>query len=260
MGKNIRELLTERYELLSKLITELERKIKNYPEGGISIKRHKYGVYYYRSGTSSGENYLPKKASHLINDLIQKNYYQKVLASSSKEAAAIRRALDHIPDTLAEDIYDSLSSDRKVLVKPIVKPIEQFVQDWQKIPYKPKPISDDVPVYVTMRGERVRSKSEQIIADHLYINDIPYKYECPLKVGNRIIHPDFTILRRSDRKELYHEHCGMLDDTKYSKENLPRINEYILNGFGDRLFLSFESSFVPLDVRVIDKLINDSFR
>ena len=260
MDKNLREFLTERYELLSKLIAELDRKIKLFPEGGISVKRHKYGVYYYRTGTGFGEDYLPKKDSGLINDLIQKNYYQRVLASSCKEAAAIKRALDHIPDTFAEDVYELLSNDRKALVKPIVKPIEQFVREWQETPYNSKPISDDVPVFVTMKGERVRSKSEQIIADRLYINDIPYKYECPLRVGNRIIHPDFTILRRSDRKELYHEHCGKLDDTKYTKDNLPRINDYILNGFGDRLFLSFESSVVPLDVRVIDKMINDNFR
>lgn len=82
------------------------------------------------------------------------------------------------------------------------------------------------------------------------------------KVGNKIYHPDFTILRRSDRKEIYLEHCGKLDDPKYTKDNLPRINEYVLNGFGlgDKLFLSFESSTVPLDVRVIDKMIEEYFR
>lgn len=125
-----------------------------------------------------------------------------------------------------------------------------------------KPISDDIPVYTTMRGERVRSKSEIIIADRLFANGIPYKYECPLKVGNEIIHPDFTILRMSDRKILYHEHCGMADDSGYAEDMVKRINDYSEEGIiqGDSLFLSFETSKQPLDVRVIDRLINSHFR
>ena len=262
MDKSLREHMTERYDLLSKLTAGLKTKMSSFPKGNISIKSHKYGIYYYQTGTGAGEKYLSKKDSELIKSLVQKSYYQKVLAESQKEMAVIKRALTQIPEIIAEDVYDQLSDERKKLVKPIVTPIEQFVKEWQERPYVPKKISEDVPIFETLRGERVRSKSEQIIADRLYIAGIPYKYECPLKVGNKVYHPDFTILRRSDRKEIYLEHCGKLDDPQYTKDNLPRINEYILNGFGlgDKLFLSFESSTVPLDARVIDKMIEEYFR
>ena len=101
-----------------------------------------------------------------------------------------------------------------------------------------------------------------IIADRLYLNGIPYKYECPIKVGDEIIHPDFTILRISDRKILYLEHCGMLDDPKYADDLVRRASLYALEGIvmGDRLFYTFESSKTPLDVRVMEALINNQFR
>jgi predicted nuclease of restriction endonuclease-like RecB superfamily len=113
-----------------------------------------------------------------------------------------------------------------------------------------------------MRGERVRSKSEVIIADRLLISGIPYKYECPLKVGKRVIHPDFTILRLSDRRVVYYEHCGKLDDPEYAEDLVNRVNDYNHAGIiqGERLFMTFETSKTPLDVRVLDKMIKENFR
>lgn len=264
MNRINRDTLVTRYELLSSLIPKLEKKLNSLPSGSLKIcKRGKTERYYLADSICFEKpKNLNRKEYKLIEDLAQKSYLKKVLKASIREAEVLKNTLDKYPTTLAEDVYDHLSDERKKLVKPIVTPIEQFVKEWQERPYVPKKISEDVPIFETLRGERVRSKSEQIIADRLYLAGIPYKYECPLKVGNKIYHPDFTILRRSDRKEIYLEHCGKLDDPKYTKDNLPRINEYILNGFGlgDKLFLSFESSTVPLDVRVIDKMIEEYFR
>ena len=264
MNRINRETLVIRSELLSALIPKLEKKLKSLPSGSLKICKNGNRTDYYiaNSGNSEIAKYLNKKEYKLIEDLAQKSYLKKVLNASIQEAEVLKSTLDKYPATIAEDVYDQLSEERKKLVKPIVTPIDQFVKEWQERPYVPKKISEDVPVFETLRGERVRSKSEQIIADRLYIAGIPYKYECPLKVSNRVYHPDFTILRKSDRKEIYLEHCGKLDDPQYTKDNLPRINEYILNGFGlgDKLYLSFESSTVPLDVRVIDKMIEENFR
>ena len=101
-----------------------------------------------------------------------------------------------------------------------------------------------------------------IIANRLYFKGIPYKYECPLKVGNKIIHPDFTILRLSDCSVVYYEHCGKMDDETYMDDLVERVNDYSEAGIlqGDRLFFSFETSKKPLDLRTVDKLIDRHFR
>lgn len=261
MQNDIIGLANARYGLLLKFSQELNKKLKSFPDGRIKVKSRNNRTYYYLSKGDSRDIFLKTKDQGLIEDLIQKQYLEKVLSASIKEAEAWKSALDKLPGIAAEDVYDTLSDERRKLVKPIITPIDRFVREWEEKPYKKKVIGDDVPVYMTLKGERVRSKSEQIIADRLFLNGIPYKYECPLKVGSKIIHPDFTILKRSERKEVYHEHCGKLDETGYTKESLPRISNYILNGFalGDRLFLSLESSVAPLDVRVIDKMITDHY-
>ena len=66
--------------------------------------------------------------------------------------------MSRYPDPVAEEVYDQLKSDRKINVKPIVKPIEQYVQEWQNRPYEKKAISEDVPRFKTMKGECVCSK------------------------------------------------------------------------------------------------------
>ena len=113
-----------------------------------------------------------------------------------------------------------------------------------------------------MKGERVRSKSEVIIADRLYAKGIPYKYECPFLAGNEIIHSDFTILRLSDRKIVYHEHCGMMGKPEYVEDMISRVNKYAHEGIylGDRLFLTFESSGQPMDISWLDDFIERNYR
>ena len=47
----------------------------------------------------------------------------------------------------------------------------------------------------TERGERVRSKSEKIIADKLFLQNIPYHYERPIYLkGFGMVYPDFCCL------------------------------------------------------------------
>jgi len=250
-----------RIKRLSDMTENAKDKTKDLPEGRLEFKHIRDKVYIYQINGDT-KKILFAKDKNLLKDLAQKSYLEQIIRANKKELSLLKKLEKSYPKLVAEDIYDSLSQERKNLVKPITPTDEQFRNAWQDKPYKPKAIGEGVPVYETLRGERVRSKSEQIIADHLYANKIPYKYECPLKVGKKVIHPDFTILKLSERKEVYLEHLGKSDDEEYQDDNVPRINDYIMNGFklGDRLFLSFESSKTPLDVRVIDKMINEQFR
>ena len=171
--------------------------------------------------------------------------------------------MDNYPQPTAEGIYEQLNDENKKSVKPIVLTDEQYIQRWLNIPFTPKPITSDQPVFITMKGEHVRSKTEMIIADRLLASGIPYKYECPLKTKNGVIHPDFTILKISERKILYLEHCGKMDDPEYTENRVvKRINDYNLAGItlGNNLFITMESSTTPLDVRVLDKLIKTQFK
>ena len=255
--------IKNRYELLTKLIKQIEKKMKSFPEGRISVKHHQNKDYYYLVNPKSGERYLHKEDSKLATDLLQKNYLNKVLIASRKEALALKRYLDNQPAVIAEEVYGTLSEGRQKLIKPIMPTDEQFVREWLSIPYTPKAFEEGASIFPTMKGDRVRSKSEMITADRLLLNSVPYKYECPIMINGKIIHPDFTILRVRDRKILYLEHCGKADDPEYAEKSIvKRINEYSQAGIilGDNLFLTFESSTTPFDVRVLDRMIETCFK
>lgn len=259
---SIYETMKKRRETLLKSISEIELKLKLLPDGFISVKNRRNKAYYYMSSGHVKDVYLSSENEALIKQLVQKDYLKKALRSAKKEAEALENAIGIYPQPFVEGVFDHLPEAKKKYAEPLFPGADEIARKWLAQPYVPKPIGKDTPVYLTIKGERVRSKSEVIIADRLWANGIPYKYECPILVRDEIIHPDFTILRLSDLKILYHEHLGKLDDPQYTERNNIRINSYNEEGIilGDRLFLSFETSKTPLDVRVIDNLINTHFR
>lgn len=262
MAIDFRRELNARYELITKSIEDIEKKSQSFPDGWINTRYRKGKTYYYLAGYKSKEQYLTREDTTLIEQLIQKNYLNNVLKYAKTEQKAILKMLELYPEKIAEDVYDTLPEWRKQYATPINLCDEEYAQKWMNTPYKRKPFKKGMPKFYTLKGECVRSKSEAMIADRLFARGIPYRYECPLKVGNKIIHPDFTILRLSDRKILYHEHCGKMDDADYKENMVERTNDYSEAGIvlGDRLFYTFESDMTPLDIRTLDRITEMHFR
>ena len=81
-------------------------------------------------------------------------------------------------------------------------------------------------IHSTSKGDKVRSKSEVIIANLLHEYKIEYEYELPLDYGGKEpIRPDFTIFL-SDGSKLFWEHLGMLGSEKYDRDWLFKMNIY----------------------------------
>lgn len=186
-----------------------------------------------------------------------------MLKAAEKEIYAIDKYLMCLPNNLAEEIYEALHPERQKIVMPITLTDEQYIENWLNENYEPKSFYEDLPELYTTNGERVRSKSEIIIADTLLREGIPYKYEQPLYLNSYgKIHPDFTVLNIRKRKEFYWEHLGMMDDTQYVENALKKIEAYERNGFyiGESLLLTFESKRNPISQKVINLLIEKYLR
>ena len=115
---------------------------------------------------------------------------------------------------------------------------------------------------MTENGERVRSKSEKIIADKLHALGVPYRYEYPLVLdGNMKIYPDFMMLRMPEREETYLEHFGLMDDEGYVEKVMWKLNTYERNGIylGVNLFITYETGRNPLNTKTFDRLIRSLF-
>lgn len=154
----------------------------------------------------------------------------ELFKNSGKEISDIERILKKNYSDRAKNCYSGIIEGRKNLVQPFEMSDEDFVKQWLEVPYKAKDfMENDETEYYTDKGERVRSKSEIIIANILKTLNIPYKYECPLKLGNIIVYPDFTILDVKERREKYLEHFGMMGDVDYVNTMVLKISTYEQN-------------------------------
>lgn len=257
MTRSVRDILAERYEQLDETVKRLQKEVQNFPDGRVSVKQQGNRFYYYHV-IDDKEKYLNRNESDTIRALVQKAYVDDVIKASEIEMNHIKALLDGYCVASPEDVFNSLSEARKMYVTPVYVG-NRFAIDWANEPYE-KPVV--VNGFRTLSGYNVRSKSELIIADRLWIKGIPFRYECPLMINGKIIHPDFTILRRSDNKLIYHEHCGMIDKPEYAESMVTRIFDYNKEGIyiGDRLFITCETSKIPLDITTVDNLIETHFR
>ena len=97
-----------------------------------------------------------------------------------------------------------------------------------------------------------------MIANALYKANMPYKYECPIFLGDEKVYPDFTILCMPSRKIIYWEHLGKLNDEKYVNRNMEKLDNYEENGIflGDSLIITRETQTRPLNLNQVWLTIN----
>ena len=116
----------------------------------------------------------------LITGLPQKEYDRKLIDYATKRISGIHKFLKLYEATSLDKLYKKIHLGRKKLIKKIYISDDEYARRWQSTPYIKKEMQDDGREIYTEKGEKVRSKSEKIIADKLYSLGIPYRYECPL--------------------------------------------------------------------------------
>lgn len=254
--EQIKTILKEREKYLMKLQEEKEQALKAAPKGTLRINKNRNKVQYYQRNDPKDFNgtYIKEKDVKIAQKLAQKDYDKRVLRAIQSESKVIQKFLSNYPEINAEQVYENMNKERQNLIFPIQETQEQYVQKWSEVSYQGKGFLEDAPEYYTAKGERVRSKSELIIADLLNRENIPYRYEYPIYIKNvGKVYPDFTVLNVRSRKEIYWEHLGMMDDPMYVESALRKIISYEQNGIfvGDKLILTYESRKYPLNQKLV---------
>lgn len=257
----LKEELLARKRKLEELDYELTQAINQAPEGSLRIAGRNGKCQYYHRKTESDKTgtYIPQSDTEIINELAQKDYDNRLLARITKDIKAINDFYNNYGWNEADTMYDKLNGYRQKLVKPRLVSDDEFTRLWESADYAKKSFrEEDSTQYYTRKGERVRSKSEILIADILNEYGVPYRYECPLHLdGGKVWFPDFTLLNINTRTEAYLEHFGMLDDPDYRSDFFRKISIYNANGIipGVNLYMSFESSLNPLNSNEIRRMI-----
>ncbi len=253
--------LRKELRMLYKIAKEVKEKLKKAPKGNLRISNsHAKPEYYYKQEGSSGGNgsYIKKKDLGQAIAIAQRDYDRQLLGRVERRIALMEKFIEEYAYMKPEGVFDMLNPYRKELVSPHIVSDEEYVKQWLMVEYQGKHFDEGISSIITENGERVRSKSEKIIADKLYAMGIPYRYEYPITLSNGIrVYPDFTILKMPERKEVYLEHFGLLDDEGYLETTMRKLNSYSENRIflGDNLLITYETSRYPLNTKMLDGML-----
>lgn len=255
----LRNMLIEEKIHLEKLIKICKAQLEDVPEGRLRVSMDKGRIRYFKcTNENKIGTYINKENRDIARKLAQKEYNQKILTKALRRLKQITNILKDYEDKEFENCLYSEHIARQILIEPVEQTWENKVEEWKRIEYTGNEFREDAVEIYTQNGERVRSKSEKILADYFYYHNIPYKYECPLKLkGYGVVYPDFTFLSKKTGKEIYWEHDGMMDDTIYVQNAIKKIEAYEKNDIfpGERLILTFETSQSVLRNDIIETMV-----
>lgn len=251
------DLLNQRIEILEANISKVKAGIKKAPNGRLHIaKRGKYKAYYVRTDSKdpTGE-YISKKNRELAQHLAQREYMELLLKKLIKEKDTTQALITDLLVYTA--LHLEMDETKYDLIQPIIPDDSEYISRWEEVEYTGKEIEDDTEFY-TLKGERVRSKSEVMIANCLYNKGIPYRYEYPITLDGRKVYPDFYCLNIRTKEEIVYEHFGMMGNIEYVENMLFKMRKYEKAGFyaGKNLIYTMESSDLPLSTKNIENVID----
>ena len=256
--KELKQSLESRIVELKQIIKAMEKTLKNATDTTVHIcnSRKNPQFYIHQDGKRI---YANEKDQKLVKQLCQKDYNQKILAKAIQELKELEKLYKEYDNKTYESVYENLHPVRQKLITPIWLPDDKFVKQWEAVSYIPKGFDPKFPEFYTDKCERVRSKSEILIANALKKHHIPYRFEYPYQFEpyGPTLHPDFTVLNVRTRKEYIWEHLGKMDDEGYQEYTMNRIISFEKNGIlpGDRLILTHETLKNPLSSKSIEKTI-----
>ena len=263
--------IDEQLKMLDKMIAKAENSLKRAPKGIVNVECNR-GVdqYFYKeSPTERRGKYLTKDSRALAAALVQRDYDKAFLIVARTEKRKLLQTAKYGGERNVSHLYANLSAvyehsvkGRRKLIKPYFMPDEQFVKNWEEEEYQGIPFTIGMPEIFSEKGERVRSKSEKMIADKLFLMKIPYRYEYPVDIGRVYpVYPDFTILDIRERRQVIFEHFGMMQDNDYACGAMDKIRDYQKAGFqvGVNFLFTMESQDRPLDMREFERMMEARF-
>jgi len=255
---DIRRLMElEKYRIEKKL-SRTKTQLASCPEGNIRFDKNGPGTKWRWKKPDSPILTIPKKDIEQARALAVKKYLTDIAAAYEHQSDLIGNFLREYPRVPAYpyDLRDDCKDYRDLLSNYFQK--SQLAEQWEHADYETNPEYPDRRNVPTKSGIKVRSKSEALIADALFDNRIPFRYEWGQKIGSLKVYPDFTIMHPGDMsRNVIWEHFGLVDRESYANNVKIKIGTYIDAGFilGQNLILTFESREMPLDINYVLMLI-----
>lgn len=254
------QICLERDKIISK-INNLTSVLEELPEGKLICTKNGNHTKWYHS---DGKNftYLHKRNKVLAEKLAIKKYYEYQLKELSQELTLIEKYLDkhHKIKIKSEDLLKESSYYKELLKANLLTSDEKLLQ-WSKQSYIPNPNHTENLIHQCLAGHKVRSKSEVIIANSLFLHKIPYRYEAGINLESSMIFPDFTICHPKTLQIIYWEHFGLMDNSTYRDNVYHKLGIYGRHNIIPtiNLITTYEMRDYPLNSSKIETIIQENF-
>lgn len=217
------------------------RYLQRIPATGNRKKEHRYGV---------------KRNPELLGGLVRKEYVKKALKLIDLDIAAVEVAIKRYKPIDEETVMKAFTSKYPELAQDIYG--ARVNQDeWKDAFERIEEYYPESQRHVYINGTKARSKNEIYIASRLDHYGIVYRWDCPTGIPGLYRVPDFTIIRKRDRKIIYWEHMGMMYDLESRIDNKRKLEEYEDVGIvqWDNLILTYDTSDGGLRADLIEAMI-----
>lgn len=253
-------VFTENQQIQTQL-SAIEKEISSLPNGKLICAKN---GNHYKWYLSDGHKpiYLPKSNLELAQKLARKQYLLDKTEDLKQQQKALLKYLEtYTPSSTQADSLLMGHPEYHKLLSPYFQPLSKDLADWCHSPYPSNPKHTENLIHTTLSGHSVRSKSEALIANILYHNKIPFRYEYELCLNSIFLYPDFTIRHPQTGAFYYWEHFGLADSSTYSQTIGSRLQLYISNQIIPtiQLITTFETKNHPLCSDTIEKIVKDYF-
>lgn len=257
--EEIVKVIDQRVSYLENKKTKIEKKLALSPKGSLYVSPDGNQIKYYKKIIGEKKRiFLSKDKEKEIRELENKAYWKKFKDTAEKELALYNKFL-HSAEKIesAESTYLRIAPERRHLIVPFeFDDIEKKAKTF--LSFKDGSHVTKTSLQ-TINGEKVRSKSELIIADRLKHHGIPYMYEPSVHLGDmdKVWLPDFYVMNKRTGETFLWEHFGMLGNENYCDSFQYKLEQYAEFGIfvGQQLIITTESTTHQLNTDHVDRLI-----
>lgn len=254
----------ERQKQLRTVYSRRRERVKDISEYRLKISHSRGRKYFSCWMKGEPKRYLGKRDFPLVRKIQELHLCEKMLELIDENinlldnlkatfhvlnAETVRRAM---PSSYVPEDLEAQFQDRSFPVR-WKKQMEKIKKAHS--PYRPEELTVE-----TRDGTRVRSRAEAMLYDLFTAMGLVVVYEFPIKIGNRILVPDFLILHPKTMRVYVWEHLGMWFHRDYSRRYRERFcektEEYAKIGFviGANLIASYEKPDGGIDMGIIQEL------
>lgn len=228
------------------------------PKGSL-YKRTSGSSIYYIKKTKGADGQRKRKGitgSRQVGLLARKKFLQKSIQVIEKDIEVLQKALNRYNGFSFEEIWGGMSNAFSGLAEEMQASVARG-SAWEYADYERLVYKEEQKIHRTVRGRKVRSKSEAEIGTLMEMRNIPYRYEMRMELDVGTFYPDFIVKRPADGRVIYWEHFGMMNDPGYAGRTENKLRIYRENGImqGINLITTYDDVKGGLDGKIITAAI-----